>query len=60
MANSEIRDACRTEPRVPLWLVADRLGISEATMTRRLRKELPEHEKRVFLCIINELKDDAR
>ena len=27
---------------VPLWRIAVRLGISEPTMTRRLRTELPE------------------
>ena len=40
--------AIRREARacnVPLWRIAVRLGISEPTMTRRLRAELPADEQ---------------
>ena len=40
---------------VPLWAVADRLGISEPTMTRKLRHELQEAEKNQIISIIQEL-----
>ena len=40
---------------VPLWQIAKHLGISEATMTRRLRSELSENEKAEILEIISSL-----
>ena len=42
--NLEIRQKAK-EKGVLLWEVADKLKISEATMTRKLRKELPPEEK---------------
>ena len=52
--NTDIRRAARANG-VPLWKLADRLGISEPTLTRWLRKELPEEQKQEFLQIIAEL-----
>lgn len=40
---------------VRLWEVADKLGISEPTMTRKLRRELSESEKQEIIKIIDEL-----
>ena len=37
-----------------LWWLADMLGISEATMSRRLRKELPEEEQDRICKIIDD------
>ena len=39
---------------VPLWLIADRMGISEASMTRLLRHELSREKEAVILGIIKE------
>lgn len=39
---------------VPLWLIADKLGISEASMTRLLRHELSTEKEAVILGIIQE------
>lgn len=51
MKNLEIRQKAK-EKGVLLWEVADTLKISEATMTRKLRKELPPEEKsRIFEII---------
>lgn len=53
MANTDIRTTAR-ENRVTLWQIADHIGVSEATMTRMLRKELPAASKqRVLLAIEN-------
>ena len=41
---------------VPLWRIAEALRISEPTLTRHLRKELSEKEKRQILSIIEKLK----
>jgi hypothetical protein len=54
MANQEIRMIAR-ESKVFLWRVAEKLGVSEPTLTRKLRYELPEEEKQRILSIIREL-----
>lgn len=57
LQNSEIRSAAKAAG-VMLWQLADALQISEPTMTRRLRRELPEHEKRKLLQIIEHLQKE--
>lgn len=57
-ANLELRRTAKANG-VALWQIADKLGISEPTMTRRLRSELPENEKQKILDIINELASSA-
>lgn len=54
MFNQEIRTEAKRNG-VKLWQIADRLGISEPTMTRKLRHELNEDEKNRILSIITEL-----
>lgn len=44
---------------VPLWRIAVRLGISEPTMTRRLRTELPEEERQEILDVIHQLAEET-
>ena len=54
--------AIRREARacnVPLWRIAVRLGISEPTMTRRLRRELPEEERQKILDVIHQLAEET-
>jgi ribosome maturation protein Sdo1 len=53
-ANQELRNAAKTA-KVPLWAIADVLQISEPSMTRKLRRELGETEKRKILGIISAL-----
>lgn len=55
MANQDIRLAAKGSG-VALWKIAERLGISEPTMTRRLRTELNADEKAHIMNIIAELK----
>lgn len=43
-ANNEIRVAAKRE-RVPLYVLAHNIGVSEATMVRKLRFELSAEEK---------------
>lgn len=54
MANETIRKSAKTAG-VPLWKVAHKLNISEPTMTRKLRLELPEDEQRRIISIIDEI-----
>ena len=54
-ANSEVRRFAKAEG-VPLWRLAEALEISEPTMTRRLRHELPSGEKEQILAVVERLK----
>ena len=54
MNNTEVRLAAK-EHGVFIWEIADALGISEASMTRKLRYELSESEKKRMLELINTL-----
>lgn len=37
---------------VPMWLIAERLGVSEGTILRWMRKELPEEKRDAILAVI--------
>lgn len=56
--NQEIRQAIR-KARIYQYDVADKLGISENTFIRWLRKELPQDKKALILQAIEELKKEA-
>ena len=51
MVNFEIRQAIK-EKRMYYYELAEKLGISEFTLSRKLRKELPEEEKKTILEVI--------
>ena len=52
--NDDIRSRAR-KSKVCFWQIADALGISEATITRKLRRELPDAERDKILTIIETL-----
>lgn len=54
LANSDIRSTAKTKG-VRLWEIAEFLNVSDPTMTRMLRRELPNKEKQRFLSIIEEI-----
>ena len=54
LKNIEIRETAKKK-KVCLYEIANRLGISEPTMTRKLRHELEHTEKEKLLGIINEI-----
>lgn len=58
MANKEIRKAARVAD-IPLWRIAAELGISEPTMTRWLRTELPEERRLQVLTAIEKLSKEV-
>lgn len=43
---------------VPLWAIADKMGISDQTLLRNWRKELAENDKKSVKNIIEQLKKD--
>lgn len=52
MANIEIRNTLK-QKRMYNYELAELLGITEWTLSRKLRKELPEDEKQKILEVIN-------
>ena len=54
MKTLELRKAAKAAG-IPLWRIADAIGVGEATMTRKLRHELPENEKKQLLNLIKQL-----
>ena len=54
VANSLIRDSAKAA-NIRLWEIADHLGITDASFSRKLRHELPVDEQNEIIRIINEL-----
>jgi hypothetical protein len=57
MANEQIRILAKAKG-VPLWRIAHEIGISEPSMTRKLRFEIPQDERKRFIEIIEKLAGD--
>ena len=55
-ANQDIRDYA-AQKDVYFWEIAMELGISEPTMTRWMRVELPADKRREIAQIINDIAD---
>lgn len=51
MKNQDIRNEIH-ENGLKLWQIAEALGITDATFSRKLRKELPDETKTQIRCII--------
>ncbi len=45
---------------VRLWQIADALGISDCSLSRKLRKELSAEEKAAVFAIIRNLSQEVR
>lgn len=54
MCNIDVRCAAAGSG-VRLWQVADALGIADAQLSRKLRKELPDEEKQKIFEIIRNI-----
>lgn len=54
MANRDVRSHA-IEKGVLLWMVAEALGISDSSFSRKLRRELPEEERECVLAIIDQI-----
>jgi len=54
MKNVDLRKYARSK-KVNLWQIAQAIGISEPTMTRKLRRELSSEEKDVMYRIIDKI-----
>ena len=58
MANQDIRRAA-AGAGVKLWQVADSLGIADCSLSRKLRRELPQAEKEKIFSIIERLEKEV-
>jgi ribosomal protein L20 len=56
MRNQDIREEINCSG-IKYWMIAEKLGISDVTFSRRLRKELPINEKQKISQIILQLKE---
>lgn len=54
MKNLDVRRAAAGNG-VRLWQIADALGIADCNLSRKLRKELPDEEKKAIFAIIQNL-----
>lgn len=53
--NLDIRERAKAAG-VHLWQIAERLGMNDGNFSRKLRRELTDHDKERIFCIIEELK----
>lgn len=58
MCNMDIRQAA-AGAGVRLWQIADAIGLNDGNFSRKLRKELPEDEKRKIFGIIENLSKEV-
>lgn len=56
--NNDIRRAAAASG-IRLWQIAEAIGVTDGTFSRRLRRELPAEEKARVLAIIDELSKEA-
>lgn len=57
MSNGKIKETLQKN-RVFYWEIADKLGVSEVTLCRWLRHDLPEDKQRKILKAITEIVTD--
>lgn len=58
MKNQDIRKTAAGSG-VKLWQIAEALGIADCSLSRKLRKELPNDEKEKIFSIIDQLAKEA-
>ena len=58
MCNQDIRRIA-AGAGVKLWQIADALGIADCSFSRKLRKELPQEEKKKIFSIIERLSQEV-
>ena len=57
--NEGIRMTARKN-KIALWEIAEKLGISEATITRWMRVQIPEEKENRILQAIKEIVEERR
>ena len=57
MKSEELKHLASSK-RVPIWMIADELGISENTLFRWLRHDIPEDRQKLILNAITKILTD--
>ena len=52
--NMDLRDYAKSKG-VKLWQIAEKLNINDGNFSRKLRKELPDQEKKKIIMIVDEV-----
>lgn len=58
IANTDIREAAK-KSGICLWQVAEAIGISDASFSRKLRRELPDAERERVMGAIEKLAENS-
>lgn len=58
MNNDEIRKYA-AEKKVRIWQIADKLGIADYSLSRKLRHELPDEEKVRIINLVDEISTEG-
>ena len=58
IANTDIREAAK-KGGICLWQVAEAIGISDASFSRKLRRELPDAERERVMGAIEKLAENS-
>jgi hypothetical protein len=58
LCNNDIRKFAK-DNNVPLWRIAQALGINDGNFSRKLRNELPTEKKEEIFDIINQIKNES-
>lgn len=59
LRNCEVRQAAK-DAGIKLWEIAEVLGCADATLSRKLRRELPDDDRDRILGIIHQLDLESR
>jgi len=59
MTNSQIREKAK-QNNIHLWQIANKLGITDSTFSKKLRFELPKDETQKILSIIDDLAKNSK
>lgn len=54
MSNAEIKRTAK-ERGIPLWKIAEKMGIGDYTLSRKMRHELPQEEQDQIIEIMDAL-----
>lgn len=54
VCNTDIREAA-IRSGIKLWQIADRLGVTDSTFSRKLRKELDPESKKRIMAIVSDI-----
>lgn len=57
LANRDVRQAVE-DANLYLWQVADEIGVTDSTFSRKLRREMDDSEKATIFQAIEKLKKD--